>query len=90
MSVEPSRRDVIAAVGAAAVSAILPAIAREELSYRSAGELVAALVRLAEAPEMRAELAARGRARGAWLAGGDVGGELLEVYEAALAERGLR
>jgi glycosyltransferase involved in cell wall biosynthesis len=55
-----------------------------------AGELVAALVRLVEAPEMRAELAARGRARGAWLAEGDVGGELLEVYEAALAERGLR
>lgn len=43
MPVEPSRRDVIAAVGAAAVSAVLPAIAREELSYRSAGELIAAL-----------------------------------------------
>ena len=47
-------------------------------------------MRLAEAPEMRAELAARGRARGAWLAEGDVGGELLEVYEAAVAGRGLR
>ncbi len=43
MPVEPSRRDVIAAVGVAAVSAVLPAIAREELSYRSAGELIAAL-----------------------------------------------
>jgi len=43
MPVEPSRRDVIAAVGAAAASAVLPAIAREELSYRSAGELIAAL-----------------------------------------------
>ena len=30
------------------------------------------------------------RPRGGWLAEGDVGGELLEVYEAALAERGLR
>jgi amidase len=48
MWVEPSRRDVIAAAGAATASAALAggAIAREDpagLSYRSAGELIAAL-----------------------------------------------
>jgi amidase len=48
MPVEPSRRDVMAAAGAAAATAALPAIAREDpagLGYRSAGELVASLTR---------------------------------------------
>jgi glycosyltransferase involved in cell wall biosynthesis len=50
-------------------------------------EIVYALERIADDPALRDHLTARGKERGAELARGDVGAELLEVYAAAAAER---
>jgi glycosyltransferase involved in cell wall biosynthesis len=53
-------------------------------------ELVAALTRVESDAALRDELSARGRARGEWLAGGDFGSELLDVYAAANSEKAAR
>lgn len=51
------------------------------------GAVSAAIQRLFDEPDLRAELAERGRRRGTWLASGDPAGEVLEVYAEAVAAR---
>jgi glycosyltransferase involved in cell wall biosynthesis len=68
----------------------LPEIAEETallVDPENTAEIASAIRRVSEDRDLREELAARGKARGAHLARGDVGPEMLEIYREAIGLR---